>query len=101
MLAAAALDLISPDEFSEINKLRKIRNEFAHSKVASFNDEKIAKLCSSLKFAPKEPTHSMPGRSQFTMSAVAVCASLVNRPVETVREQRSPRDWADVEVRIE
>jgi DNA-binding MltR family transcriptional regulator len=47
--ACYALGLIDNYEHSEINLLRKVRNDFAHSKHGiSFKTERIAGLCSTL-----------------------------------------------------
>ena len=39
--ASRALGLISREEFSDIELVRKIRNSFAHSEMCSFENEKI------------------------------------------------------------
>lgn len=89
--ASYCCGLISEREFKEVNTLRKIRNEFAHNKTASFENQSIADLCRNLTF-------SIPGievlpKGRFTSAAVALIANLANRPHYVRKHQRAPQDW--------
>ncbi len=83
--------LISELEYRELTTLRKIRNEFAHSKIAAFNDKKISDLCAKLALkafdVPGKPPLHPAGR--FVTAAVALIAQLTNRPHDA-RKERSP-----------
>ena len=95
--AAYCCGLISEREFKEIKYLRKIRNEFAHNKKASFDDNKISDLCKNLTFRvpDKENEPPIPPQPAFITGAVALISNLTNR-AHYVREHRCALyDWPD------
>lgn len=70
-----SLGLIDKVMMDDINVLRKIRNEFAHSDEAiSFNTQNIIDLCSNLQLSVKEV--NAPSRKKF-MNVVAGIAGLL------------------------
>ena len=78
--AANAMGLISDAEHRECDLVRKVRNEFAHQVLISFEDEKLMKLCAKLTYAAKpygDVTVSTHG--QFASAATALIMNLVNR----------------------
>lgn len=91
-----ALGLIDQFEYAEVNLLRKVRNEFAHSRHGkSFGDEKIISICASLK-------SDLPGGSgyqtedakfRFINSTVVLVLRLYHRPDWVKLERREPREW--------
>jgi len=93
--AAYACALITEDEFSELNRLRKIRNEFAHSKTAAFTDQKIFDLCANLTYKAPDTEGKTPRAAQprFISAAVAIITSLANRPAYVRRERCGPKHW--------
>jgi len=91
-----ALGLIDEFEYQEINLLRKVRNEFAHSKHGTtFQSEKIKSLCANLKshlpegsdYPIKDP------RFRFTNSVVAMVLRLYYRPEWVTKERRTHKTW--------
>ena len=52
-LAAFALGVISDREYKEIERLRKIRNVFAHNVHASFLDQNVKDMCANLDYCAK------------------------------------------------
>ena len=80
-LAAYSLGLISEQEYEECNRLRLVRNEFAHNVHQAFGDQKVKDLCANLTYAAKEfPNHPDPPKAQFLTSATALILTLTNRP---------------------
>jgi hypothetical protein len=81
---ARSLGLISPDEHSALDLVRKVRNEFAHSVSVSFDDTKVTKLCMMLEFGlgelrrREDPVLADP-RTRFSMSASSLVSSLYSR----------------------
>jgi mannitol operon repressor len=89
--ACFALGLIDDHEYSEINILRKVRNEFAHGKHGlSFKNDKIVGLCSSLNSSLPEgsdyPIND--ARFRFTNAIVCIVLQLYYRPDWIKRERR-------------
>jgi hypothetical protein len=93
--AAHALALITDVEFKELTTLRKIRNEFAHSKTATFADQKIADLCRNLTYSVPdiEGKPPVPPQGRFTTAAVGLTTAFVNRAAYVERERRVPKRW--------
>jgi mannitol operon repressor len=93
--AAYAMALITDHEFKELTTLRKVRNEFAHSKTAAFSDQKIADLCANLAYSVPD-TKGKPEVSpalRFNSAAVGLINSLGNRAFYAERERRQPKAW--------
>lgn len=51
--AAHAMGLISEREYAELEIIRKIRNEFAHSVHVSFETDKVVSLCKRMTYDAK------------------------------------------------
>lgn len=69
------LGLISRDERSDLNTIRKIRNEFAHSpNDIDFTDSKISSLCNNLKSTCHDKSHRP--RGHFTAACMAMLAAI-------------------------
>ena len=92
--ACHAMGLISDDERTECNIIRKVRNEFAHHARKSLADKDIESFCSSLKFVfkPKPGEPSPNTRMRFQSSAVDMISRLMKRPkaVEGLRLKLQP-----------
>lgn len=94
--ACHALGLIDEFEYSEISLIRKIRNEFAHSKHGtSFESEKISGLCTSLKSPLPEggPYDTNSARFRLINAIVCVVLRLYYRPEWVEKERREPKKW--------
>jgi mannitol operon repressor len=91
--AAYTCALITELELRELVTLRKIRNEFAHSKTAAFSDQKIADLCANLAYRAPDMEGEPPfaPSTRFTTAAVALIAALTNRPAYVRRERCKPK----------
>jgi len=94
--ACYALGLIDEFECQEIGLIRKVRNEFAHSKHGlSFQTEKIKGYCTSFKsdlpegsgYPINEP------RFRFMNAVVCVVLRLYYRAAWVQKERREPKTW--------
>jgi DNA-binding MltR family transcriptional regulator len=88
---AYCLDLIHETQFRDLETVRKIRNEFAHShRPATFDSDRIRDLCQNLKYAQLVPdwkdksgfAQLFPGpettRTKFVAGSLALFAGLMN-----------------------
>ncbi|HLY40503.1 MAG TPA: hypothetical protein VKR52_04775 [Terracidiphilus sp.] len=93
-LAAYSLGLISEREFNECNKLRKVRNEFAHNVHQTFDDERVKEICATLNFSIKdEPDNKLPPKSQYTTAAICLILNLTNRPHYVAKKRIVFEPW--------
>jgi len=80
-LAAFALGVLSEKEYRECEKLRKVRNIFAHNIHASFSDQNVKDLCANLELSTKDYGEVRVGaRGQYATAATALILNLTNRP---------------------
>ncbi|WP_368576014.1 transcriptional regulator [Acinetobacter baumannii] len=93
-----ALGLIDEFEYKEINLIRKIRNEFAHTVYdASFDIKKIHDLCITLEsnlpcgIDPKKLT----ARFRFKNSVICLLSRLYYRPEFVQKEKRQSKVWVN------
>ena len=94
--ACYLLGLIDDFEFSEIELIRKVRNEFAHAKHGtSFKSERVQGLCSSLRSDLPEGADYPTGdaRFRFTNAVVCVVLRLYYRPKWVALERRQCKTW--------
>ncbi|MFW1945318.1 transcriptional regulator [Acinetobacter guillouiae] len=93
--ACYALGLIDEHEYNEINLIRKIRNEFAHTVYnADFNIQKVKDLCMTFKYSvPPDIGDKISVRGRFNMAAVALLAKLYYRPEYVITEKRRTKSW--------
>jgi hypothetical protein len=96
--AAKALGLISEDEWSTINVLRKIRNEFAHSVHMSMKDPKISTLVKKLSFGlgilvERDDPVLDNESARFGMCTSSVISSLYNRAHYVALQRRPETVW--------
>ena len=94
--ACYALGLIDDFEYAEIELIRKVRNEFAHSKHGtSFQSDKMKGLCSTLRSdlpdGPDYPTGDP--RFRFINAVVCTVLRLYYRPEWVALERRKPKAW--------
>jgi len=92
-----ALGLIDDYEYSEINILRKVRNEFAHLKHGiNFSTEKIKGLCSSLKSQlPEGEDYPLNNpRFRFRNAVICIVLRLIYRPEWVLKEKRLNKNWS-------
>ena len=93
-----ALGLINNYEHTEINLLRKVRNEFAHAKHGiNFNSVKIAGLCSTLKSdLPLDADHPInQPRFRFINAVTCIITRLYYRPEWVASEKRTVKSYGE------
>lgn len=92
--AAYSLGLISDHEYRQYNKLRKIRNEFAHNVHQSFEDKKVKDICTSLEQIPMGPPSQTGGpKGQYILASVSLIVALTNRPHYASERRLKYGDW--------
>lgn len=94
--ACYALGLIDEFEYQEIGLIRKIRNEFAHSKHGlSFQTEKIKGYCTSFKAElPQDANYPLnDSRFRFMNSVACIALRLYYRAAWVQKERREPKIW--------
>ena len=87
IMAAYAMGLIDNTLFHECQKIRKIRNAFAHDIHTSFNQPDIRSICDSLHYAAKFASSYKLPSLKFTVSAISVILFMTYLPV-TVAKRR-------------
>jgi DNA-binding MltR family transcriptional regulator len=93
-VAAYSLGLISEREYNECDRLRKIRNGFAHNVHQSFDDQKMKDICAKLTFAAVGPPNApVNAKGQYTTAAVGLILGLTNRPHYVARQRLKYGDW--------
>ena len=92
--AAAALALISENEYRDLETIRNIRNKFAHNHRKTFLDQDIVDSCRNLKFsAPDDADVVVDTRSQFMTASVALILRFVNRPHYVSKKRLNFEKW--------
>jgi DNA-binding MltR family transcriptional regulator len=93
--ACHALGLIQDNEFDEITKIRKVRNEFGHQwQGVNFDSERIRDLVDALPWdRPEEYEAEAPRRSRFTTAAVMQQVDLMWRARLVESERIKVRTW--------
>ncbi len=94
--ACYALGLIDDFEYSEIALIRKIRNEFAHSKHGtSFSSDRISGLCTSLKSPLPDGGSYDTNSARFRLINAILCVvlRLYYRPEWVEKERREHKKW--------
>ena len=92
--ACFAMGLITDKEKSECDRLRDIRNLFAHRVKVSFSDQKLRDLCANLTMSAKDYGDvRVDPRGQFTTSAVAMILNLTNRPHYVSQKALKTGEW--------
>jgi mannitol operon repressor len=94
--ASFALGLIDEFEYQEISLVRKVRNEFAHSRHGlTFLDKQIESLCANLKTALPSGISlgAKPARERFIYAAIGLVMRLYYRAAWVEKERRTTREW--------
>jgi len=79
--ATHSMGLISDEERHDAIVIRKIRNEFAHTLTASFDDQSVKDQCAALHFSAKDYSNVVVDtRGQFSTASTALILNLTNRP---------------------
>lgn len=95
---ARSLGLLSEKEFLAIGTMRKIRNAFAHSVSATFDDQSLQSHIGSLSFGidsllsaddkvAKEP------RTRFSMCSISLVSNLYNRAHFVSKNKIKETSW--------
>ncbi|MDZ7661394.1 MltR family transcriptional regulator [Thiohalophilus sp.] len=94
--AAYSLGLIQDNEFSELNIIRKIRNEFGHSwKGVSFKTQKIIDLCNNLPWlGPEEHKETSDAKARFSAEVAILLSDFLWRVRLIKNEQRDIKEWS-------
>ena len=91
---AFCLGLITDEERSDANTMRKIRNEFAHDHKASFEDQSIIDLCNNLHHSAKRGGDGVDDPyGLFSTASTCLILNLVNRPHYVERGRLKKREW--------
>lgn len=97
--ACYLLGLISEVEHHDLNVIRKIRNDFAHSISTGFDTQSVIDRCKNLKLrAAIDPMGNqvpIPPVAQFMTAAVAIILRLVNRPQYVSKQRSSYGNWPE------
>jgi len=94
ILFAFAVGLLPEDEYRELNLIRKIRNEFAHSVIVSFKSPNIVSYCQTLMHSGKIVEEPLFGpREMFALSAAFMTLLLESRLVEASNQRLSYQEW--------
>jgi len=89
-----ALGLLNEVECRECELIRKVRNEFAHKVKMTFDDKRVAGLCSGMEYRARPYGDvTVSTRGAFTTAAVGLILSLTNRPHYVGLERLAPRSW--------
>jgi hypothetical protein len=92
--AVTALGLLHEAEARDIDRLRKVRNRFAHQVHASFADQSVSDICAQLELAAQDYSDvKVAARGRFVTSATAVILNLTNRPHYVGLERLIVRSW--------
>jgi len=93
-LAGLALGVLSQGEYRECDRLRKIRNVFAHNIHASYNDQNIKDLCANLDLSAKDYGNvRVDARGQYHSAATALILGLTNRPHHASQRRLTYVGW--------
>jgi mannitol operon repressor len=79
-LAAFALGILSESEYQECERVRSVRNVFAHEVTCTFQTPKVTGICSDFKFILNPSTKGTDPRNQFLTSAIGLLVKLMKRP---------------------
>lgn len=94
--AAYSLGLIQENEFTELNIIRKIRNEFGHSwKGVSFKTQKIIDLCNNLPWlGPAEYEETSGAKERFSFEVAILLTDFLWRVRLIKQEKREVKEWS-------
>jgi hypothetical protein len=93
-LAGFALGVLSEREYRECERLRKIRNIFAHNVHVSFADQNVKDMCANLDFSAKDYEGVVVGaKGQFMTAATGLILNLTNRPHYAAQRRLKYAGW--------
>lgn len=93
-LAAYALGVISEKEYRECERIRKIRNLFAHDFKASFEDQNVKDMCANLEYAaPSYGDVKVEAKGQYITAGVSMITNLTNRPAYAAERRLQFIEW--------
>ena len=79
IIAAFAMGVIDLDEYEELERIRKIRNAFAHSIYIDLKDQGIRDRCKDLRFSFGGENDKNNMRSLFLSAAAMLVAKLTHK----------------------
>ena len=100
-LLCCSLGLIKKEEYKDINIIRRIRNEFAHNIMCSFDQQRISDLAASLKIGMSSIDILPIGhksrvdkpKSRFMMVSTSIVTNLYNRSHYVKKQKVKERDY--------
>lgn len=97
MEACAAMGLLSPSEYAEINLVRQVRNQFGHGLGVTFETDKVKRLCDKLTMSvgniAKAGVPPADARARFVTAAVSIIVLLTNRAHYVSKHRLAYREW--------
>lgn len=91
---AYALGLIEENEYRSINAIRHIRNKFAHTLSATFNDEKLTKDFDKLAWVTGSDESGDFDRSELLfLASIRLGIGFTNRSERVAAERRTAKNW--------
>jgi mannitol operon repressor len=98
-LAAFSLALLSETEYRDCERIRKIRNAFAHNVHMSFEDQSVKDNCKNLELSAKDYGEVRVGaRGQYTTAATGLIMNLTNRPHYAAQRRLTFHGTTEIEV---
>lgn len=101
ILAAFALGVLSEKEYGDCKRFQKIRNVFAHTVHASFNDQNIKDISANLEFAWSQTGTPNSPRQQYASAAAILILRLTHRPDEIKKRKWRRKHWPEYSVKKE
>jgi mannitol operon repressor len=95
ILAAFALGVLSKKEYGECKRFQKMRNVFAHTVHASFNDQNIKDISANLEFAWRQTETPNSPRQQYAPAAAVLILRLTHRPDEIKKRKCKRNNWPE------
>ncbi len=96
-----ALGLVTSEEFDDMERVRKIRNSFAHNVMCSFEEPKIFEIAKAMKLGMEELDKLPKGdkgrvdepKGRYSMVTTAIVLELYNRAHYTRKHRLKDNDW--------
>lgn len=94
ILTAYLIGLIDQKMFRDCERIRKIRNEFAHNLNVTFDNERLVHFCQDLHFSAKDYGDvKLDARARFLTAATSIILNLTNRPHYAAQKRLDYNAW--------
>ena len=84
---AFLLGILSEDEYQECERVRVVRNAFAHDIACDFETEEVERICSSFVLVSNPKTKGTDAKNQYLLAAIGLLASLSGRPANLTKRR--------------